>query len=320
MCFCRGPTSAGKHYASYKLVKDYHKDVVSSRPAIKIDISKAFNTVQWTFIEATLCTMNYPDLFITWIMHCIDTTGFLVSVNGELEGFFSSVRGVRQGRSLSSYLYVIASNVLSKMINKSVRNGSIGYHPWCREVSLSHLSFAVDIVVFTNGSHDSLEGTLRVFDDFARISGLTINISKSTVFAAGRGKRDLDETAHRVGLSVSGIPVKYLGLPLTTKVMSRSDYEPLLAKIRNRFLAWTSSSLTFAGRLQLIKSVMASITNFWCATFCLPQDCIDEIESMCSAFLWSGWRKISLFTMVASSGFGLIYGILLEESLSSPEK
>ena len=96
-----------------------------------------------------------------------------------------------------------------------------------------------------------------------------------------------------MGLSVSALPIKYLELPLTTKIMSQSDYKPLLTRIRDRFLSWTSSALAYAGRLQLIKSVIASITNFWCAAFCLPQGCIDEIESMCSAFLWSGSPNVT---------------------------
>lgn len=75
--------------------------------------------------------------------------------------------------------------------------------------------------------------------------------------------------------------------------MVRSDYEPLLTKIRNRFLCWTSCALSFGGRLQLIRSVIASITNFWCAAFCIPPGCIDEIESVCSAFLWSGSPNIT---------------------------
>lgn len=268
-----------------ELVKDYHKDIVSTRAAIKLDISKGFDTVQLSFIEATLRAINYPKLIITWIMRCIDTAGFSVLVNGELEGFFSSARGVSQGFSLSPYIYVIVSNVLSKLLNKAVSAGSVGYHPWCREVNLSHLSFADDIVVFTDGSPTSLEGTLQVFDDFARCSGLSINIVKSTVFAAGRGKQSLEAAANRAGLSVSVLPIQYLGLPLKTKIMSRSDYEPLLKKIRNRFLSWTSYSLLYGGQLKLIKSVIASITNFWCASFCLSQGCIDEVQSMCSAFL-----------------------------------
>ena len=121
-------------------------------------------------------------------MTCISTAAFSVSVNGELEGFFTSSRGIRQGCSLSPYLYVIVSNVLSKLLNKAMVERRIGFHPQCKEVNLSHLSFADDIVVFTDGTPESLHGTLQVFDEFATMSGLRINVAKSTVFSAGRGK------------------------------------------------------------------------------------------------------------------------------------
>lgn len=271
-----------------KLVKNYHKPGISTRSAIKLDISKAFDTVQWSFIEATLRAMGYPALFVTWIMRCVDTAAFSVSVNGELEGFFSSSRGIRQGCSLSPYLFVMVSNVLSRLLNSAVLNRRIVFHPLCMPLKLTHLSFADDIMVFTDGTPSSLEGTIEVFDEFATISGLCINTAKSIVFAAGKDKQMLQDKALSVGFSISGLPVKYLGLPLTTKIMSRHDYEPLLAKIRARFQSWTSKSFSFAGRLMLIKSVIASITNFWSSAFCLPKSCMDEIDSMCSAFLWSG--------------------------------
>lgn len=192
--------------------------------------------------------------------------------------------------------------MLSKLLNKAVVNRSIGYHPMCCVVNLTHLSFADDIVVFTDGSPASLNGTLAVFQEFERMSGLRINVSKSTVFAAGRGKHELEVAAGEVGLTVSALPIKYFGLPLTTKTMTRHDYEPLLVKIRNRLLSWTSKILSFAGRLQLIKSVIASITNFWCSAFCLPQSFIDEIDSMCAAFLWSESPNITTRAKVAWEG------------------
>ena len=74
---------------------------------------------------------------------------------------------------------------------------------------------------------------------------------------------------------------------------ARTDYEPLITKIRNRLLSWTTKALSYAGHLILIKSVIASTTNFWYIAFCLPQSCIDEIESMCSGFLWSGSPNIT---------------------------
>lgn len=70
--------------------------------------------------------------------------------------------------------------------------------------------------------------------------------------------------------------------------MTRADYEPLIDKIRSRFLSWSSRALSYAGCLQLINSVIVSITNFWCSVFCMPKRCLETIEIMCRAFLWSG--------------------------------
>ena len=78
----------------------------------------------------------------------------------------------------------------------------------------------------------------------------------------GRGKALLENEAAVAGLSISALPIKYLDLPLATKIMSRSDYEPLVSKIRNCFLSCLSKALSYAGRLLLINSVIASILNF----------------------------------------------------------
>lgn len=271
-----------------ELVKDYHRDSVSSRCAIKFDISKAFDTIQWSFVVQVLRVMNFPERFVEWIHTCISTASFSVSVNGDLAGFFTSSRGIRQGCSLSPYIYVIINNVLSKMLNAAAARGDFGYHPRCSAVGLTHLSFADDILVFSDGKAESIRGILNSFQQFAAVSGLCINISKSSVFVAGEEKENLAQAVMSNGLSVDTLPIRYLGLPLTTKTMTRSDYEPLVDKIRGRLLSWSSKSLSFAGRLQLIKSVISSISNFWCSVFRLPKRCFEIIESMCGAFLWSG--------------------------------
>lgn len=87
-------------------------------------------------------------------------------------------------------------------------------------------------MVFTDGTPASLRAILGVFDEFAQISGLAISISKSTLFAAGRGKARLESEAVAIGLSVSTLPIHYLGLPLPTRSMTIIDYELFIDKIR----------------------------------------------------------------------------------------
>lgn len=184
-------------------------------------------------------------------------------------------------------MYVILNNVLSKLLNKEVEDGEFRYHPQCKEVKLTHLSFADDILVFTNGTRDSLLVVIEVMKRFAKMSGLHINAAKSSIYASGNNIIDLLSTAESLSIGVGTLTIRYLGMPLTTKSLTSHDYEPLIDKIRTRMLCWSNKSLSFAGRLQLIQSVISSTVNFWSSAFILPAKCLDTIESMCSAFIWS---------------------------------
>lgn len=68
-----------------------------------------------------------------------------------------------------------------------------------------------------------------------------------------------------------------MGLPLMTQAMRKQDYLLLLENIRSRINTWTSWFLSYTGRLQLIKSVLMSLVNFWEAVFRLPSKCKEEI-------------------------------------------
>lgn len=124
--------------------------------------------------------------------------------------------------------------------------------------------------------------------DFASISGLHINAAKSSLYASGSGIANVCEEAERAGIEVGQLPIRYMGLPLTTKALSKEDYEPLIDTIRTRMLSWTNKSLSYAGRSQLLNSVISSIVSFWSSAFILPMSCLDTIESLCSAFIWAG--------------------------------
>ena len=270
-----------------ELVKDYHKDDISPRCAMQVDISKAFDSVQWSFLINTLKALGLPAKFINWISLCITSASFSVQVNGELAGYFQSRRGLRQGCSLSPYLFVICMNVLSKMLDEATRKGKIGYHPRCKNIEITHLCFADDLMIFTDGSRKSIEGILKVFEEYDKMSGLKISREKSVLFVAGADQRG-EEILRQFNFATGKLPVRYLGLPLLTKNMTVTDFLPLVEKIRKRISSWRGRFLSYAGRLQLINSVIRSLTNFWMAAFRLPSGCVKEIERICAAFLWSG--------------------------------
>lgn len=268
-----------------ELVKDYHSDMVSSRCVMKIDISKAFESVQWMFVLKSLSALGFPEKSIHWIRICITSPSFSVQVNGDLAGYFQSTRGLRQGCSLSPYLFVLCMNVLSRKIDRAVPERKFKFHPGCQNLSLTHLCFADDLMVFVEGSKRSIEGALSVFDEFEVWHGLRISLEKSTIYMAGVPEVEKRNILSNFPFAEGDLPVRYLGLPLMTKAMSRQDYIPLLEKIRSKISSWTSRFLSYAGRLQLIQSELYSIVNFWITVFRLPSKCVKELEQICSAFL-----------------------------------
>lgn len=147
-------------------------------------------------------------------------------------------------------------NILSMKIDKAVASNQFKFHPRCSSLLLTHLCFADDLMVFVEGSKESIEGALAVFDEFAVCSGLKISIEKSTIYMAGVSAEERSRILLNSPLAEGNLHVRYLGLPLMTQVMRRQDYQPLVEKIRSRISTWTSRFLSYAGRLQLIKAVI----------------------------------------------------------------
>ena len=179
-------------------------------------------------------------------------------------------------------------NVLSIMLNKAAAELKIKYHHRCSSSKLTHLCFADDLLIFIDGSLSSLQNVLQVLKEFELRSGLAVSVQKSSFFASGLTQQELDTIKASTGMQQGSLPVRYLGVPLCTKKLSTHNCEVLLHQIKGKFNSWSVRSLSFAGRLLLIKTVIAGINNFWCSTFLLPKECIKKINSLCGLFLWKG--------------------------------
>ena len=97
---------------------------------------------------------------------------FSISFNGGLIGYFKDARGVQQGDPLSPYIFVIAMDVLSKLLDGAATCGVFSCHPKCKRFKLTHLCFADDLLIFTKGNLDSIVGVQNVLKLFYTYSGL----------------------------------------------------------------------------------------------------------------------------------------------------
>ncbi|PNY03410.1 ribonuclease H [Trifolium pratense] len=165
-----------------------HKKTFCGNLALKIDISKAFDTLNWSFLLKVLEQFGFNTVFCNWIESILSSAHMSISINGAQKGYFKCLRGVRQGDPLSPILFCLAEEVLSRGISNLVQEGKIELIKGSRNSTVpSHCLYADDIMVFCKGKFSSLQlqALQALFTSYASCSGQVINASKSTIFAGG---------------------------------------------------------------------------------------------------------------------------------------
>lgn len=177
---------------------------------------------------------------------------------------------------------------LNGIITQSIRNNTFKYHWRCKPTTITHLCFADDLMMFCHADIESIMVLKSSLDRFSKLPGLNINLAKSSLYLSGVDGSLRSNIQNIIGINESSLPMRYLGVPLISSRLTHTDCLPLVERITSKITLWTSSSLTYTGRLQLIKSVLFSIQVYWSSIFILPCATTKKIESILAAFLWKG--------------------------------
>ena len=237
----------------------------SSVVLCKLDLEKAYDHVDWSFLLSVLTKMGFGERWIKWISWCISSTRFFVMINGSPCGFFQSSRGLRQGDPLSPYLFVIVMEAFSQLMKQAVDGGFLstfrmgGYG---REgVIVSHLLFADDTLVFVKDHHSQLTFFCCLLIWFEAMLGLKINLEKSELIPLGRVE-NVEMLAVELGCKVGRLPSTYLGLPLGTRYKSVRVWDGVEERLRKRLALWKSQYISKGGRATLIKSTLSNFPTY----------------------------------------------------------
>lgn len=109
---------------------------------------KVYNMISQSFIKGILRKIQLHLTFIKWVIECINTSTFSFNLNGKLKGFFRSSYGIKQGNPLSPYLFVIAIEILSILLDEMVTMRELQYHQKCKAIKITHFCFANDLIIF----------------------------------------------------------------------------------------------------------------------------------------------------------------------------
>ncbi|GJU50601.1 putative RNA-directed DNA polymerase [Tanacetum coccineum] len=270
-----------------ELMHGYHCNRGPPRCAFKVDIQKAYDTVDWDFLNQILLGFGYHHTMVAWIMACVKSTSFSISINGDIHGYFKGCRGLRQGDPMSPYIFTLVMEILTLIIKKRVQGSeTFRYHKQCEELELVNVCFADDLFIFARGDVDSARLIMEALDEFQRASGLTPSIPKSTVYFCNVRNYVKQAILNIMPFAEGEFPVKYLGVPLISSCLLNKDCKVLVERVRNRIGDWKNKSLSFAGRLQLCKSVLSSMHVYWASVLMIPLGILHDIQQHMRGFLW----------------------------------
>ncbi|XP_074271541.1 uncharacterized protein LOC141595473 [Silene latifolia] len=282
--------------------------------AVKVDMSKAYDRLDWNFIKCTLLSMKFPSKFVDLIMNCVTTVSYEVLINGSSGKSFRPKAGIRQGDPLSSYLFALCTEVLSQLLCDAQDKKLIKGIRISREAPpISHLLFADDSIFFMDARASDC-GALMVFlNQYGDAPGQRINEAKTTITTSPnctlRNYRDCLKILKAPGNKGMG---KYLGLPTDFGASKKEIFAMVIDKVRSRIQSWNNNYLSSAGRLTLINSVLSSLSVFSLSVFKMPVSVSSKINSLLSQF-WRGgtimkrslhWCS-NLFISASKSGGGL---------------
>jgi hypothetical protein len=260
----------------------------SKRPIIilKLDFEKAFDLIEHSVVIAMLRAKGFPDRWIKWVQDLFCSATSSVLLNGTAGKDFPCKRGVRQGDPLSPLLFAITADLIQSVINHEYAQGTlIPPFPQNPSTPFPIVQYADDTIIGMKACEFQLLILKDILLKVTLSNGLKVNFHKSCLVPINIDDNHASLLANAFGCVVGSFPFTYLGLPLGLTKPQVKDYAPLICRIERKLSA-SSQFLTYAGRLQLINSVISSLPTYFMCTLKLPATVIENIDKHRRNCLW----------------------------------
>ena len=183
--------------------------------AFKLDVSKAYDRVEWNFLRGIMVRMGFPEIWVDRVMCCVTTPAYSVLINGKPYGTIAPSRGLRQGDPLSPYLFLLCTEGFTSLLQKSEAEGLIQGVSICRRAPrITNLLFADDSLIFCQAKQQEVQVITEILQVYAGASGQCINLEKSSVyFSRNTHVEQRNRIINALGVKEVDRFETYLGLP-----------------------------------------------------------------------------------------------------------
>lgn len=256
--------------------------------AIKLDISKAYDRVEWSFLKEILLKIGFNQRWVNLILDCISSVNFLILINGEARGSFAPTRGLRQGDPLSPYLFLLITEGLSSLLQEANERGAIsGMKVSQTSPRISHLLFADDSLIFYKADELNCSNLRNILKTYEEASGESINYSKSAVvFSPNINQYRRTFLSSIIGIENRDSLGTYLGLPSSFSRNKSRDFQGIVDKVWKLVQGWKKAFFSVAGKEVLIKSIGQALPTYAMSLFQIPKKLCEEISRGFTRFWW----------------------------------
>ncbi|KAA3478183.1 reverse transcriptase [Gossypium australe] len=284
--------------------------------AVKLDMSKAYDRVEWGFLEEMMRKMGFDPKWIQLILKCVETVTYSVVLNNHVGSVFSPKRGLRQGDPLSPFLFLICGEGLSSLIRLAQKEENLkGVRASRRGPQISHLLFVDDCIIFGEATERGAGLLKKILREYRECSGQKVNFDKSTVFfSSNTGNEDKMIVSQLLSVRSSNDPERYLGLPNMVGKRKKEAFQNLKDRFKQRIDNWSTRQLSQGGKEIFIKSILQAIPTFSMACFLLPKSLCSDLEKIVAKFWWQKghgkrgihwcmWKELCISKELGGMGF-----------------
>ena len=244
---------------------------------LKLDMSKAFDRVEWGFLLKLMDKMGFDRKWIKLISKCISTVSYSILVNGEPKGRIIPSWGIRQGNPLYPYLFILCFEGLNALIKQVVVEDKIRGYSLCQYgPKISFLFFADDSLLFCRAQISDIQTIQEILDLYEHASGQHINKEKTTLFFSKSVPLEVkNDIKTFLGILEIKEYEKYLGLPAVVGRNRSASLNFIKERVWGKIQRWKEKLLSQAGK---------EIPTFAMSCFRLPVGLCKEIEMMIRKF------------------------------------
>ena len=252
---------------------------------LTVDIEKAFDSVDHSFLIKVLQKFGFGKDFIRWIGIILKNQESCVINGGTTTNYFKLERGARQGDPISAYLFILVLEIVFLMIknNDRVKGLELFNHTFL------YTAYADDTTFFLKNKESVLE-VMKTFQMFSEYSGLRLNTTKCEIAGLGVLKGVKTLLCGMVCIDLTKETIKILGIHYSYNkhIQVEKNFYDHVKAIETVLKVWRMRNLTLQGKITIFKTLAISKIVHLALVLPVPSSVIKELNKIQQNFIWSG--------------------------------